>query len=184
MRGSLLCRLLLLAGWLLAGLVPAARSALFFTAFPPGNWTKTLDNGNPGSFFFTGSGSATVLTFNASGTKTTSDTFISAKSVATGSVSFNWTLTANGNIGSPLAYYSVDGGDAIALLGGSGSTNIAVTAGQTIVFELQGNVSSGKTPAQLDIGDVVPEAGNALAGMLVLAVSGFEWFRRKRTAGG
>jgi hypothetical protein len=31
---------------------------------------------------------------------------------------------------------------------------------------------------------MVPETGNALAGMLVLAVSGFEWFRRKRTAGG
>jgi hypothetical protein len=32
--------------------------------------------------------------------------------------------------------------------------------------------------------DVVPETGNALAGMLVLAAAGFEWFRRKRTAGG
>jgi len=35
---------------------------------------------------------------------------------------------------------------------------------------------------QLDIS--VPEAGNALAGLLVMAAAGFEWYRRKRTAGG
>jgi hypothetical protein len=187
MRGSLLCRLLLLAGWLLAGLVPAARSALFFTDFPPGNWTKTYDNGNPGSFFFTGNGSATVLTFNASGTAGTygSDTTIRANSVATGSVSFHWTLAANGDIGSPTAYYYV-GTTQYALLGTSGTiTGINVSSvGTTISFELVGAVSAGKSPAQLQIMDVVPETGNALAGMLVLAAAGFEWFRRKRTAGG
>jgi hypothetical protein len=31
---------------------------------------------------------------------------------------------------------------------------------------------------------VVPETGNALAGVLVLAVAGLEWFRRKQPAGG
>jgi hypothetical protein len=30
----------------------------------------------------------------------------------------------------------------------------------------------------------VPEAGNALAGLLVLGAAGFECIRRKRTAGG
>ena len=179
------CRLLL-AGWLLAGFVPAARAGLFFTGpFAPGNWTQsTIENG--GSFFFTGSGSATVLTFNASGTTGDSDTIISAVNSSTPeSVSFNWTLTQNGNDGPPQAYFLVVGGTTDDLVGTSGSVSTVVPAGATIYFELVGSLeSSGKSPAQLQIMEVVPEAGNALAGLLVLAAAGFEWFRWKRTAGG
>lgn len=174
---------ILLAGWLLAGFAPAARAGLFFTGpFAPGNWTKTYDDGNPGSFFFTGSGSATVLTFNASGTTGDSDTIISAVNSSTPeSVSFNWTLAQNGNDGIPQAYFFVVGGTEYGLVGISGSVSTIVPAGATISFDLVGSLeSSGKSPAQLQIMEV-PETGNALAGLLVLAAAGFEWFRRKQT---
>ncbi|MGA2854748.1 MAG: hypothetical protein ABSE90_11550 [Verrucomicrobiota bacterium] len=178
------CRMLL-ACLLLAGFAPSARAGLFFTGpFAPDNWTQTYDNGNPGSFYFTGSGSATVLTFNAAGTTGESDTIISAVNSGTAqSVSFNWTLTANGNDGSPTAYYYMNGDG--HLLSPSGSLSIQIPASATLSFELVGNIPSpGKSPAQLQIMEVVPEAGNALAGLLVLGAAGFEWFRRKRTAGG
>ena len=163
-----------------------AGGVVLLTQFPPASWSQTTLINAGGSFYFTGSGSATALTFNASGTTGYSDTIISANNTSgtTESVSFDWTLTANGNMGAPLAYFYV-GSTIYDLIGTSGTlTGINVSAGQTIQFELVGDVSSGKAPAQLKIWDVVPETGNALAGMLVLAVSGFEWFRRQRTAGG
>jgi len=177
------CRMLL-AGWLLAGFAPSAWSGLLFTGpFAPGNWTQTPFGGNNGVFGFTGTGISTVMVLQSSMTAGTSYTILSAvNSGATESVSFNWTLTANGNVGAPLAYYSVGGPD-IPLVGNSGSLSISIPTGEALSFELVGNVSPGKAPAQLGISEV-PEAGNALAGLLVVAVAGFECFRRKRTAVG
>ena len=97
-------------------------------------------------------------------------------------MSFNWSLTANGNIGSPTAYYYVDT-TPYGLIGTSGSVSIEIPAGDTIGFELVGNVSPGKSPTQLIITEV-PETGNALAGLLVLGAAGFEWFRRKQAVAG
>ena len=59
---------------------------------------------------------------------------------------------------------------------------IWIPANTPIYFELVGDVTPGKSPAQLKV-MMVPEPGNALTGMLMLA-AGFEWFRRKRKAGG
>jgi hypothetical protein len=177
---------MLLAGWLLAGLAPAARAGLFFSGpFAPGHWTQTSVSANNGVFGFAGSGSSTVMTLLSSTTTGFSDTLVGAANTsgATESVSFNWTLTAYGNLGAPQAYFYA-GSTIYDLIGTSGRLNdIQVAAGTTIYFELVGNVSSGKAPAQLNIMEV-PEASTALAGLLVLAVAGLEWFRRKQTAGG
>ena len=176
---------ILLAGWLLAGFASTAQSGLFFTGpFAPGNWTQTPVSDNDGEFGFSGTGNATVLVLQSSTTTGFSDTLIGAVNSGTAqSVSFNWTLTANGNLGAPGAYYYV-GSTIYDLLGTSGTLrNIGISPNTQIYFELVGDVSSGKSPAQLRISEV-PEAGNALAGLLVLGAAGFEWLRRKRTAVG
>jgi len=174
---------MLLAGWLLAGVAPTARSGLL----TPADWTQIPVSANDGVFSYTGSGDATVFVLKSSMTTGFSDTLIGLNSPylsAAEGVNFDWTLTANGNLGAPQAYFYV-GATEYALNGSSGSLmNVDIPANTPVYFELVGDVSPGKAPAQLDIWQVVPETGNALAGVLVLAVAGLEWFRRKQPAGG
>ena len=173
---------ILLAGWLLAGFAPAAQSGLFTGAFATGNWTVAQYGANPGGYAFTGTGSTAVLVLTASAAGQ-SDTILSLNSPYASteeSVFFNWTLSANGNDGAPLAYFFV-GSTEHNLIGTSGSLTVEVPADTQLSFELVGNVKPGKSAAQLEI-TAVPEAGTALAGVLVLGAAGFEWFRRKRTA--
>ena len=184
---------ILLAGWLLAGFVPAAHSGLF-TDFGTsigsnanGEWEQLPVGTNNGGASFTGTGDAAVLTLRASSVSG-SDSYTYLQSIdltSSVTVSFHWTLTANGNDGTPLAYYNVGGNDIPLVYNPSKGQyyNITVSGITQIAFELVGNVSPGKAAAQLGITEV-PEAGNALAGLLVLGTAGFEWFRRKRTAGG
>jgi hypothetical protein len=174
---------MLLAGLLLAGFAPAAHAGLFTGPFATTDWTQTTV-ANDGVFAFTGTGTSTTLVLKSSTTTGYSDTLVSALNSGTAElISFDWTLTANGNIGSPTAYLYV--GDVQYLLQGpSGNwTGINVPANTDIYFELVGDTSTGKSPAELEIVGV-PEAGNALAGLLVLGAVGFEWFRRKHMAVG
>jgi hypothetical protein len=177
---------ILLTGGLLAGFAPAAQSGLFTGAFAPANWTQTPVSANDGVFGFTGSGSATLLTLQSSATTGFSDTLMGLKSPylsAAETVNFDWTLTANGNLGTPQAYFYV-GSTTYDLSGSSGTlTGIEIPANTPVYFELMGDMSPGKAPAELEIVGV-PETGNALAGLLVLGAAGFEWFRRKQTVAG
>ena len=100
-------------------------------------------------------------------------------------MSFNWTLTDYGNLGAPQAYFYV--GSTIYDLQGPGGTlwNIAVSPNTPIYFELVGDVSPGKSPAELGILEV-PEPVNVALGVfagLLLAVTGLrKWRRSSRTA--
>jgi len=176
---------ILLAGWLLAGFAPTAQSGLFSGAFAPGNWTAAQFGYNPGGYVFTGTGDTAVLVLTAAAAGP-SDTILSLNSPYSStaeSVYFNWTLTANGDKNDiPQAYFYV-GTTEYPLLSLRGSMSIEIPASTPISFELVGNVLTGKAPAQLEISEV-PEAGNALAGLLVLGAAGFEWFRQKRKGGG
>jgi len=171
---------LLLAGLLLAGFAPAAHAGLFAGPFATGDWTQTPVSANDGVFAFTGTGTSTTLVLQSSTTTGFSDTLVGAFNSGTAElVSFDWTLTANGNIGSPTAYFYV-GNIIYTLQGSSGNwTDINVPANTEIYFELVGDTSPDKASAELQIVGV-PEAGNALAGLLVLGAAGFEWFRRRR----
>ena len=174
---------MLLAGLLLVGFAPTASLGLFTDAFATGNWTVAQYGDNPGGYAFTGTGSTAVLVLTASAAGP-SDTVLSLNSPYASteeSVFFNWTLSDNGNIGTPQAYFFV-GGTEYDLIGTKGSLTVEVPADTKLSFELVGDVSPGKGAAQLDI-TAVPEAGTALTGVLVLGAAGFEWFRRKRTAG-
>jgi len=184
------CRILL-AGWLLAGLAPSAQSGLFTGALDYTHWEQ-VPTDNSGIAGFTENN--TVLRIDSmSGSTEYSITMVELKSpyLSTGVyVSFDWTLTANGNADNPIAKFYV-GESLFATLSGDSSaslTHIKVPAYTPITFVLYGQLIevSGKSPAQLIIsggGWEVPEAGNALAGLLVLGAAGFEWFRRKQTAG-
>ena len=171
---------------LLAGFAPASRSALFFSGpFASANWTPlTYDGDNHGTFGFTGSGLTTVLTLQSSTTTGFSDTLVGAVNSGTAAtVNFNWTLTANGNLGTPQAYFFA-GDTEYDLVGTSGTLwNVGISPGTQIYFELVGDVSPGKSAAQLQISEV-PEMGTALFGLLVLGAAGIEWGRRRRMAVG
>jgi hypothetical protein len=188
------CRMLL-ACLLLAGFAPAAQAGLFTGALAPDNWstwnaTGFVNDGSgpvyyPGGAVFS-TGDNPVLTITASGAGT-SDTILSATTGTAGYVSFHWTLSANASHGSPQAYFGVEGGPLTPLgpdvtITGSGNVSIWVDAGKQISFELN-NTPAKEAGAQMTISEV-PEAGNALAGLLVLGAAGFECIRRKRTAGG
>jgi hypothetical protein len=177
-------RAILLAGWLLAGLAPIVQAGLFTGDLGTNNWTQIPVSDNDGGFVFTGTGDTIALVLTSSAISGFSDTLITLEPPylsAPELVDFNWTLTANGNVGGPQAYFYVDTLQ-YPLQGDSGRlTDIEIPANTPIYFELVGNVTPGKSPAQLEI--TVPEPGNALGGMLMLA-GGFEWFRRKRKAGG
>ena len=178
---------MLLAGWLLAGLAPTGQcqSTLFTGDLGTNNWEQIPVGANDGGFVFTDDGNSVVLYLTSSATPGFSDTLLALKSPylsATELLDFSWTLTANGNAGAPQAYFYVDI-TPYALQDASGSLmGIEIPANTPIYFELVGDVTPGKSPAQLKV-MMVPEPGNALTGMLMLA-AGFEWFRRKRKAGG
>lgn len=181
---------MLLTGWLLAGLAPTAQAGLFTGDLGTNNWEQILLDANDGGFVFTGTGDTIELDLTASAIPGFSDTLIGLKSPYSSTpevVDFNWTLTFNGNAGPPQAYFYVGAPSdpnfmAYALPDTSGFlTGIEIPANTPIYFELVGDVTPGKSPAQLEV--TVPEPGNLLASMLVLA-GGFEWFRRKRKAGG
>lgn len=177
---------MLLACLLLAGLVPTAQSSLFTGDLAPSNWTVSQFGSYPGGAVFS-TGDNPILTFTASSVGASDVILTLSPNLTTGqTISFNWTVSQNGDPGEALAYLIVggNGGTKYDLVGNSGSKmNITLPASTTIQFEFSADVKAGKAGAQMTITDV-PEAGNALAGLLVLGAAGFECFRRKRTAVG
>jgi hypothetical protein len=171
---------MLLAGWLLAGLAPAAQSALFIDGFDPTHWTATKSGDLNSHYYFTGNNELTLVASPYG----ESDIILSLNSpysskAATWNV--NWTLTSPGGLGEPLGYIFI-GATEYDLTGNSGNLILNIPASTMIAFELSAN-SEKAIGATFDITEV-PEAGNALAGLLVSGAAGFECFRRKRTAGG
>jgi len=170
---------LVLAGLLLAD-VPPAGASLTLSSYSgdlaPGNWTAQNFSGAPGSYAFT---SSKTLQISDSADTIASDirlTSIALTQVT--SISFDWSVTANGG-GGVAAYYYLNS-TLFDLTGSSGVINLNnVAAGTTISFELaSSSTASGKEPALLEV-DVVPEAGTWLAAVFLLGVVGYE-FRRRR----
>ena len=178
---------LLLAGGLLAGLAPSAQSGLIGL-----QWTTAITSGDgygAGTFVFDeNSGILEIKSPVAvSGRNLNYDLTASGYNNTEGSVSFNfsWTVDSGGSSGQALAVF-LDTSGFQTFYPGLPSGTITVNPGQTINFDFSGEIikNGPGEVATLNVNMVpVPEAGNALAGLLVLGAAGFEWFRRKRTAG-
>ena len=176
---------LLLAGWLLAGLASTGRADLFAGDLGTNNWVQIPVGDNDGGFVFTGVGDTVILYLTSSATPGFSDTLLGLTSPylsAPEVVNLSWTLSANGNVGQPQAYFYVDTLQYALTIPSGSLTNILIPANTPVYFELLGDVTAGKSSAQLELSGV-PEPENLMAGLLMVA-AGFEWFRRKRKAGG
>ncbi len=164
-------RAILLAGWLLAGLAPIVQAGLFTGDLGTNNWTQIPVSDNDGGFVFTGTGDTIALVLTSSAISGFSDTLITLEPPylsAPELVDFNWTLTANGNVGGPQAYFYVDTLQ-YPLQGDQWQSHGHRNSGEHAdLFRVGGERDAGQESGTTG-NYVVPEPGNALAGMLVLA---------------
>ena len=182
---------LIIAWLILLGYAGSGRAGLFTGSFAPANWEVSTNSSNPGTFAFTGTGNAEVLEITGAAADP-SETFVVLKSPyspAPSSLHFSWAVANNGNDGSPLVYYVVNGTPA-PLVGSSGTEgNVYLPADTEFGFAMSANVIGGKIPAVFMVTDwevqTVPEIGSWLAGPLALGVAFFIGIRRqwRRAAG-
>jgi hypothetical protein len=165
---------MVLAGWLIAGAAGVSQAA-FTGDFGPTNWAVYPGSVNPGSFYFSGTGDAMTLHITSSPTPGFSDTVLALQwpySSEPGFLDFSFTLTRVGNVGEPLGYFYV-GSVQYDLLGSDSLTDIEIPANTPVYFELLGDLTPGKNPAELQVAlwTFVPEPSPALFCVLGLALA-------------
>ena len=177
---------------LIAAAKPAGAAMItgFTGEMAPGNWSMSNGNlSNPGSYGFP---TDTKLDIYAGSGTLSSSVLVSllASSLSTAStISFKWKIVKNGELGTPTANYYLGTSGAIALTGGlSGQVNYVTVPTSSdpdfpsiaFSFASGGTSSDAKSPAMLEI-EIVPEAGNWMAGVFLLGI-GVVSIRRRKSA--